>query len=284
MMLIYMKIFRLGDVRKRVELRENISGSIALSKVRFVFKNFNINTEQKIIFLSQSNRPRRGVLEKINVLTELDILFQKHFNEITRGLDDIEKINSIFNELFHSNKLNITNENVLEIFGNINEYITKHTESEVTISPGFYTLSSLQKLVGTKFTFNKNTGKVTIKGPNIIRPSSSRSLESHGELYNIISQANILGRYGIINIHLRELDSQYLIEVPEKYGSPILYNMEMEMDEGRFFGEIMQKELTRLDFIPLRGEINELNVSFTDCEGNSIEINSEVSVELLVDI
>ena len=284
MMLIYMKIFRLGDVRKRVELRENISGSIALSKVRFVFKNFNINTEQKIIFLSQSNRPRRGVLEKINVLTELDILFQKHFNEITRGLDDIEKINSIFNELFHSNKLNITNENVLEIFGNINEYIIKHTESEVTISPGFYTLSSLQKLVGTKFTFNKNTGKVTIKEPNIIRPSSSRSLESHGELYNIISQANILGRYGIINIHLRELDSQYLIEVPEKYGSPILYNMEMEMDEGRFFGEIMQKELTRLDFIPLRGEINELNFSFTDCEGNSIEINSEVSVELLVDI
>ena len=60
--------------------------------------------------------------------------------------------------------------------------------------------------------------------------------------------------------------------------------MEMEMDEGRFFGEIMQKELTRLDFIPLRGDINELNFSFTDCEGNSIEINSEVSVELLVDI
>ena len=54
---IYMKIIRICDVRKRVELRENISGSIALSKVRFVFKNFNINTEQKIIFLSQSNRP-----------------------------------------------------------------------------------------------------------------------------------------------------------------------------------------------------------------------------------
>ena len=115
-----------------------------------------------------------------------------------------------------------------------------------------------------------------------MRPSSSKLLESHGEIYNIISQANILGRYCIINIHLRELDSQYLIEVPKKYGSPILYNM--EMDEGRFFGEIMKKELTCLDFIPLRGEINELNFSFTDYEGNSIEINSEVSVELLVDI
>ena len=126
--------------------------------------------------------------------------------------------------------------------------------------------------------------RVEIVNVQIINVQDCRSLESHGELYNIISQANILGRYGIINIHLRELDSQYLIEVPEKYGSPILYNMEMEMDEGRFFGEIMQKELTRLDFIPLRGEINELNFSFTDCEGNSIEINSEVSVELLVDI
>ena len=72
---IYMKIIRICDVRKKVELRENISGSIALSKERFVFKNFNINTEQKIIFLSQSNRPRRGVLLK------------KNFNEKTRELD-----------------------------------------------------------------------------------------------------------------------------------------------------------------------------------------------------
>ena len=54
------------------------------------------------------------------------------------------------------------------------------------------------------------------------------------------------------------------------------------MDGGRFFGEITKKELTRLDFIPLRGEVNELNFSFTDCEGNPIEINSEVSVELMV--
>ena len=134
---IYMKNIRICDIRKRVELRENISGSIALSKVRFVFKNVNINTEQKIIFLSQSNRQRRGVLVKLNVLTELDILFKKHFNEITRGLDDIEKINSIFNDLFHSNKLNVTNENVLEIFGNINKYIKKHTESEVIYLLGF---------------------------------------------------------------------------------------------------------------------------------------------------
>ena len=64
------------------------------------------------------SRPRRGVLVKLNVVTELDLLFKKHFNETSRGLDDIEKINSIFNDLFHSNKLNV---NVLEIFGNINE-------------------------------------------------------------------------------------------------------------------------------------------------------------------
>ena len=102
--------------------------------------------------------------------SELYILFKKHFNRKTRGLDDIEKINSMFNDLFHSDKLNVTNENILEIFGNINEYIKKTTDSEVTISPGFYTLRSLQKLVGTRFSFNANTGKVTIKEP-IIRPS-----------------------------------------------------------------------------------------------------------------
>ena len=82
-----MKITRICDSRKRVELGENISGSIALSKVRFSFKNFNINTKQKILFLTQSSRPRRGVLVKLNVLTELDVIFKKHFNEQTRGLD-----------------------------------------------------------------------------------------------------------------------------------------------------------------------------------------------------
>ena len=64
-----MKIIRICEIRKRVELRENTIGSVALSKVRFVFKNFNINTEQQIIFLSQSNRPRRGALVQLNVLT-----------------------------------------------------------------------------------------------------------------------------------------------------------------------------------------------------------------------
>ena len=38
--------------------------------------------------------------------------------------------------------------------------------------------------------------------------------------------------------------------------------MEIIDNEGRFFGEIMKKELTRLDFIPLRREINELNFYF----------------------
>ena len=94
-----------------------------------------------------------------------------------------------------------------------------------------------------------------------MRPTSSKSLESHGDLYDIISKANIFGKYGEINIHLRELNSQHLIEIPKEYGSPILYNMEIIDNEGRFFGEIMKKELTRLDFIPLRGEINELNFS-----------------------
>ena len=47
---IYMKIIRIYDSRKRVELDENISGSVALSKVRFVFKLFNIKTEQEVIF------------------------------------------------------------------------------------------------------------------------------------------------------------------------------------------------------------------------------------------
>ena len=91
-----------------------------------------------------------------------------------------------------------------------------------------------------------------------MRPTSSKSLESHGDLYDIISKANILGKYGEINIYLRELNSQYLIEIPNKYGSPILYNMEIIDNEGRFFGEIMKKELTR--FIPLRREINLLIV------------------------
>ena len=82
-----MKIIRICDSRKRVELDENISGSVALSKVRFVFKLFNIKTEQEVIFFTQS-RQRRGVLVKLNVVTELDLLFKKHFND--PGLDDIE--------------------------------------------------------------------------------------------------------------------------------------------------------------------------------------------------
>ena len=49
-----MKIIRIYDIRKRVELRENINESMALSKERFVFKDYNINTEQKIIFLTRS--------------------------------------------------------------------------------------------------------------------------------------------------------------------------------------------------------------------------------------
>ena len=42
---------------------------------------------------------------------------------------------------FNSNHLNVTNENVLEIFGIINEYIKKQTESEVPMSLELYTLS-----------------------------------------------------------------------------------------------------------------------------------------------
>ena len=156
---------------------------MALSKVRFVFKLFNIKTEQEVIFLTQS-RPRRGALVKLNVVAELDLLFKKHFNEKTRGLDDIEKIYSIFNDLFHSNKLNVTNENVLEIFGNINEYIERQTESVIKISPGFYDLNKLKEKIG--YTFYSNTAKVIINRPYIMRPISSKSLESHGDLYDII--------------------------------------------------------------------------------------------------
>ena len=84
---------------------------------------------------------------------------------------------------------------------------------------------------------------VRTKEQNIIRPISSKLVESPGELYNIISQANILGKYGIISIHLREINSQYLIEVPKKYGSSILYNIEIVDNEGRFFGEIMKNRI-----------------------------------------
>ena len=59
--------------------KSNISGSIALSKVRFVFKNFIINTEQKIIFLSQSNRPQSAALVELNVLTEFRCTISKIF-------------------------------------------------------------------------------------------------------------------------------------------------------------------------------------------------------------
>ena len=265
-----MKIIRICDIRNKAELYENISGSIALSKVRFIFKLFNINTEQEVIFLKTSR-------EKRSTLSDLDLLFKKYFNN--PGLDDIEKINSIFNDLFHSDKLNITNENIMEIFKNINEYIKKQTEKTITISPGFYNLSQLKEKIG--YTFNFNTGKVIINKPYIMRPTSSKLLESHGDLFEIISKANILGRYGEINIHLRELNSQYLINVPNKYLTPILYNL--EIDGSKFFGEIIKKELTRLDFIPLHGETNELNFSFTDCNGKPLKINSEVSVELLAD-
>ena len=266
-----MKIIRICDIRKKVELDENINGSIALSKVRFIFKLFNVMTKQEVIFLKIA-REKRGAL------SDLNILFKKYFNN--PGLTYIEKINSIFNDLFHTDKLNVTNENILEIFKNINKYIKSQTESIIEIEPGFYNLSQLKEKIG--YTFNSNTGKVIINKPYIIRPKSSELLESHGDLYEIISKANILGKYGEINIHLRELNSQYLIEVPKKYLSPILYNLEID-GGGKFFGEIIKKELTRLDFIPLSGRTNELNFSFTDCDGNPLEINSEVSVELLAD-
>ena len=266
-----MKIIRICDIRNKVELNENITGSIALSKVKFIFKLFNINTNQEVVFLKTTTRQKRSTL------SELDILFKKHFNN--PQLQYVEKINSIFNDLFHSDKLNITNENIMEIFKNINNYIKDNTEKTITILPGFYNLSQLKEKIG--YEFNLNTGKVIINKPYIMRPSSSKSLESHGDLFEIISKANILGRYGEINIHLRELNSQYLINVPNKYLSPILYNL--EIDGSKFFGEIIKKELTRLDFIPLHGETNELNFSFTDCNGKPLEINSEVSVELLAD-
>ena len=266
-----MKIIRICDIRNKVELNENITGSIALSKVKFIFKLFNINTNQEVVFLKTTTRQKRSTL------SELDILFKKHFNN--PQLQYVEKINSIFNDLFHSDKLNITNENIMEIFKNINNYIKDNTEKTITILPGFYNLSQLKEKIG--YEFNLNTGKVIINKPYIMRPSSSKSLESHGDLFEIISKANILGRYGEINIHLRELNSHYIINVPNKYLTPILYNL--EIDGSKFFGEIIKKELTRLDFIPLHGETNELNFSFTDCNGKPLEINSEVSVELLAD-
>ena len=241
-----MKIIRICDIRKRVELDENIKGSIALSKVRFVFKLFNIKTKQSVIFLKITR-------EKRSTLSYLNQLFKKHFDN--PGLDDIEKINSVFNDLFHSDKLNVTNENILKIFNNIEKYIKDQTEKTIEIQPGFYNLSQLKEKIG--YTFNPNTGKVIIDKPYIMKPSSSKSIESHGDLYEIISKANILGKYGEINIRLRELNLKYLIEIPKKYGNPILYNLEIE--GSKFFGEIIKKELTRLDFIPLLGETNELN-------------------------
>ena len=265
-----MKIIRICDIRNKVELNENITGSIALSKVKFIFKLFNINTNQEVVFLKSSRQKR-------STITQLNILFKQHF--FNPQLQYIEKINSTFNDLFHSDKLNVTNENVMEIFKNINNYVKDNTEKTITILPAFYNLSQLKEKIG--YEFNINTGKVIINKPYIMRPSLSKSLESHGDLFEIISKANILGRYGEINIHLRELNSQYLINVPNKYLSPILYNL--EIDGSKFFGEIIKKELTRLDFIPLHGETNELNFSFTDCNGKPLEINSEVSVELLAD-
>ena len=118
--------------------------------------------------------------------------------------------------------------------------------------------------------------------PYIMRPTSSKSLESHGDLFEIISKANILGKYNDINIHLRELNPKYSINMPNNYLDPILYNLNITDNNGRFFGEIMQDKLTRLDFIPLFDSVNELNFSFTDCDGNPLEINKKVSVELMV--
>ena len=197
-----MKIIRICDIRKKVELDENISGSIALSKVRFIFKLFNIMTKQKVIYLKIKR-------EKRSALSFLNNLFKKHFDN--PGLNDIEKINSTFNDLFHTSQLIVTNENVLEIFNNIDKYIKTQTNNTIEILPGFYNLSQLKEKIG--FTFNENTGKVVIDKPYIMRPSSSSSLESYGDLYEIISNANILGRYGEINIHLKELNSNYLKEI-----------------------------------------------------------------------
>ena len=264
-----MKIIRICDIREKVELDENIKGSIALSKVRFIFKQFNIRTKQEVLFLKITR-------EKRSTISYLNQLFKKHFNN--PGLDDIEKINSVFNDLLHSDKLNVTNENILKIYNNIEKYIKDQIDKTIIINPGFYNLSQLKDKIG--YTFNSNTGKVIIDKPYIMRPHLSKSIESHGDLYDIISNANILGRYGEINIHLKELNSKYLKEIPNRNGYPILYNLEIE--GSKFFGEIIKKELTRLDFIPIH-ETNELNFSFTDCEGKVIEINTEVSIEILSD-
>ena len=268
-----MKVIRIKDIRERAEFKENISGSIAISKVRFVFKLFNINTEQEVLFL-KSSRERRSTKT-----SDLYYLFEKYFKN--PGLTYIEKINSTFNELFHSNQLIVTNENILAIFNNINDYVKKETEKTIKIKPGFYDLNELQKKIG--YTFDQNTSKITMDKPYIMRPSSSKSLESHGDLYEVISKANILGKYNEINIHLNELNPKYSIDLPNKYLDPILYNLNITDNNGRFFGEIMLDKLTRLDFIPLRGEVNELNFSFTDCDGKPLKINTEVSIELLVD-
>ena len=171
-----------------------------------------------------------------------------------------------------------------------------------SISPGFYTLSSLLNFHFEnilEFDYNKYT--VVFKdglpdgGMLLVRLTGSNSDESHGELYDLLWSKDsgrrfpdIIGSMKHINVHCEQinaLESVFIDHDGNQRHNKMIGTIKINPSGGEFFGTRNDYDNERKIYFKLASpikHITHLNFYFTDCDGKRITLNGPVLLHLVI--
>ena len=178
------------------------------------------------------------------------------------------------------------------------------TMKQLVVGPGFYSLNSLLNyhlIELLEFDYNKYTiinkrDRGEEESVVVVRPVGSDSTVSHGELYDILWSPDsgrrfpdIIGSYKNINIHCEQVNGASTVFIDHNDAShynKIIGTIEIEpSDNGEFFGIRNKYDNERKIYFKLAcpvSSITHLNFYFTDCNGNRIDINSPVRLNVII--